>query len=347
MKILINTPDTSILGGVANHYKGLKPYWSHHVRYNFIGGRKGLPGPIWLIFDYVKFIFLCAFGKYDVILLNPSLGKTAIKRDALFLKIAIFFKIKTVVFFHGWSKNMVNELNKNSSKFTEIFNKADKLIVLAKAFKNDLINWGITKPIYQTTTKVNDELLSGFDFNTKSWDPNILFLTRVETYKGIFTTLDAFLEAKSKFPSATLTVAGNGSKLALAKKFVTDNKVQGVKFLGNISGKELVETFSKASVYILPSHGEGMPTSVLEAMAFGLPIISRPVGGLVDFFEEDKMGYLINSLNPEDYAERILELFQDKEKTKKIGRYNYEYANEYFMASKVVLNIENILQDEK
>jgi len=343
MKILINTPDTSFFGGVANHYKGLKPFWTEKVKYNFIGGRKGVPGSLFLIYDYIKFIFLCAFANYDVILLNPSLGKTAIKRDALFLKIATFFKIKTVVFFHGWSKNMVNELNKNASKFTEIFNKADKLIVLAKAFKNDLINWGITKPIYQTTTKVNDELLSEFDFNAKSWDSNILFLTRVETYKGIFTTLEAFLDVKSKFPSATLTIAGNGSKLTMAKQFVIDNNLQGVEFLGNISGNKLIESFTKASIYILPSHGEGMPTSVLEAMAFGLPIISRPVGGLFDFFEEDKMGYLIESHEPKEYFERILSLLENSERCREMGRYNREYACKYFMASKVALKLEEIL----
>src|SRR5690606_18530459 len=117
MKILINTPDTSLLGGVANHYKGLQPYWSKNVKYNFTGGRKGIPGPLVLIYDYIKFISLCAFGKFDVILLNPSLGKTAIKRDALFLKISKWFKIKTVVFFHGWSDKMVEELNKNSTSF--------------------------------------------------------------------------------------------------------------------------------------------------------------------------------------------------------------------------------------
>jgi hypothetical protein len=75
MKILINTPDTSILGGVANHYKGLKSYWTEDVRYNFIGGRKGIPGSLVLIYDYLKFFFICLFVNYDVVVLNPSLGK--------------------------------------------------------------------------------------------------------------------------------------------------------------------------------------------------------------------------------------------------------------------------------
>ncbi|RBP27056.1 glycosyltransferase involved in cell wall biosynthesis [Oceanihabitans sediminis] len=343
MKVLINTPDTSFFGGVANHYKGLKPYWSHNVKYNFVGGRKRIPGPILLIYDYLKFFILCAFGNYDVILLNPSLGKTAIKRDALFLRIASVFKIKTVVFFHGWSPDMVNVLNISSKKFCNTFNKADKIIVLAKSFKTDLMKWGITRPIYLTTTKVNDEMLKDFDFNYKPWDSNILFLTRIEIYKGIFTTLEAYKILKPDFPNLSLTIAGDGSKLEDAKDFVKEYKLEDVTFLGSISGDELIKTFSKASIYILPSHGEGMPTSVLEAMAFGIPIISRPVGGLVDFFKESENGYLIESYQPEKYAGKITQLLKESDTCKRIGEYNHIYAKNNFMASKVALKLEEIL----
>lgn len=45
-----------------------------------------------------------------------------------------------------------------------------------------------------------------------------------------------------------------------------------------------------------------MPTVVLEAMAFGLPVVTRAVGGLCDFFEDGKMGRITNSMNPMDYA---------------------------------------------
>ena len=170
--ILINTPDISILGGVANHYKGLKSYWTQSVKYNFVGGRNGIPGPIMLLYDYIKFIIQCAFGNFDVILLNPSLGKTAIKRDALFLKISKLFKIKTVVFFHGWSGDIVTEYNLDAKQFVKNFNKSDKILVLANSFKTDLINWGITCPINLTTTKVNDELISEFNLEDKKWNQN-------------------------------------------------------------------------------------------------------------------------------------------------------------------------------
>lgn len=89
-----------------------------------------------------------------------------------------------------------------------------------------------------------------------------------------------------------------------------------------------------------------MPTSVLEAMAFGLPIITRPVGGLSDFFENEKMGYLVQSLNPNDFAEKIIYLFDNQDSIEEIGEYNYIYAKKHFYASNVALKMESIFNKE-
>ena len=141
MKILINTPDLKLSGGVANHYRGLLPFWKLNVKYNYIGGRNKIPGLLILPFDLLKFLFKCFFGKYDLIILNPSLGKTAIKRDAIFLKIATLTKKKTIVFWHGWSPKIVLKINNNSRWFSQNFNYASMHLVLSGEFKKDLIKW--------------------------------------------------------------------------------------------------------------------------------------------------------------------------------------------------------------
>ena len=127
-------------------------------------------------------------------------------------------------------------------------------------------------------------------------------------------------------------------------EFVKLNKIKNVDFLGNVTGDDLIQAFTSADVYVLPSHSEGMPTTVLEAMAFGLPIVSRPVGGLKDFFQENIMGYLIEGLEPKDYAVKLESLLNDKETCKLIGEYNHEYAKSKFMASNVALDMEAIFK---
>lgn len=345
MKILINTPDIHKLGGVANHYKGLKNYWSEDVQYNYVGGRKGIPGPICLVYDYLKFVFYCAFRNYDVILLNPSLGKTAIIRDKVFLRIAKLFSLKTVVFFHGWEENLANEIDKNPLQFSKVFNKADGFIVLATTFKQHLHSWGINSPVFLNTTKVDDSLLQNFSINEKQPNQTVLFLARIEENKGILTAIEALKHVHIKYPDCRLNIAGDGGALEKAKKYVHKSGIKRVTFLGNLTGQEVSRAFEDASIYILPTHGEGMPTSLLEAMAFGLPIISRPVGGTVDFFENGKMGFLFESLNPEDYAAKIIDLLDNPEQIKSIGKYNHSYACQHFLASKVASSLEGIIRE--
>ncbi len=344
MKILINTPHLSKPGGVANHYKGLKEYWKQDVKYNYIGGRKWAPGVLILPYDFLKFFFLCWHGNYHAIILNPSLGIKAIKRDAVFLSIAKFFGIKVIVFFHGWNKQVADDITLKPAKFIKKYQKSDAFIVLASSFKKQLQEWTFTQPIFLSTTKVDNKLLNGFTIAKKRKNNTILFLARLEENKGIFIALSAFKLVLETHPNSTLLIAGTGSAFEEAQNMVKTENIPNVTFLGNITGFLLNETFSISTIYILPTtHGEGMPTSVLEAMAFGLPIISRPVGGLLDFFEENKMGFLIKSVNPQAYAAKIKYLLENEETRKIISKYNHQYAIEKFMASQVAFETEQIL----
>ena len=88
-----------------------------------------------------------------------------------------------------------------------------------------------------------------------------------------------------------------------------------------------------------------MPNSVLEAMAFGLPIITRPVGGIADFFENSHHGFITKSRDPSVFANYIEKLISNKVLYKKSSLYNYKYAQENFLASKVAKVLEKIYRE--
>ncbi|WP_372377733.1 glycosyltransferase family 4 protein [Vibrio natriegens] len=343
MKILINTPDINNLGGVANHYKGLKEYWNTEVNYHFIAGRNNIPGFILLPYDLLSFFYKLMFGSYDLVVLNPSLGSTALRRDAVFLYIASFFKVKKVVFFHGWNKDLSKKIEIDSSWFTKKYDKADAFFVLAKEFKKSLRGWGITKPIFLTTTKVDNRLIEDKPLRTNN-QRTILFLARVEEYKGVFIALDVFHKLKDEFPDLKLVIAGGGSALSSCRSMVQSAGMNDVEFLGPINSTKVSEAFVNSDLYLLPTYGEGMPTSLLEAMAFGLPVVTTPVGGIPDFFDTKNMGSLVNSKDPSDFVDVISALLKSPDKMKKIAVFNKDYAKENFMASRVALNIENLLK---
>jgi glycosyltransferase involved in cell wall biosynthesis len=315
MKILINTPFITSPAGVSNHYLGLKNYFSKRVVYNQYATRfyvrKVLRSkylytpttPLVYSFHFLKFIFLIFRHNRPNILLNPSFGKTALIRDAQYLKTAKFFGCKVAVFVHGWDKAYLDQVLKNSVLFCNAWYKADAFFVLASEFKEYFQRLGIKAPIHLTTTKVNDKLVEGLEPKKIKDIKTILFLARVEKAKGIFTAINVFEILNKKYPDLRLQVVGRGEALEEAKIFADKKQLKNIVFTGALSGDDLKNEFINADLYILPTyHGEGMPTSVLEAMAFGLPVITRPVGGLIDFFENEKMGYMIESLEPEDFV---------------------------------------------
>jgi len=86
-----------------------------------------------------------------------------------------------------------------------------------------------------------------------------------------------------------------------------------------------------------------MPNSALEAMAFGLPVITTRVGGIPDFFEAGKMGLFLDNRKPEHIAEKIKYLIERPQLMKQMSEYNYHYAMQHFYASKVAKRLENII----
>ena len=86
---------------------------------------------------------------------------------------------------------------------------------------------------------------------------------------------------------------------------------------------------------------EGMPTSLLEALCFGLPIVCSNVGAIPEFFEEKKMGYMIENTNsPNNFVEKIMTLLENKDLMIKMSNYNSKIGVEKYLASKNVLKIE-------
>lgn len=347
MKLLVNHPDLSFVGGVANHYQGLRRYWSAEVYYNTVGKRKVCPrlGYILIFWDILKFILKILFYRPDAVVINPSLGVNALRRDFLFLRIAKLLGCSVIVFLHGFNLEYAKIVDKKW--VCEHLNQASLVFVLANSFRSILRSWGVVAPIELTTTKVDDKLLIGLDqdYEEKLREiTELLFLARVDRAKGIYEAINAFELLAERYSSITLTIVGDGDELEAVQAYVAQCRFSSrISLLGALRGEDLKQAYHRAQLYILPSYGEGMPTSVLEAMAFGLPVFTRKVGGLVDFFN-DNMGYITDSIDPQDFASAIEPYLNDMELYQRVSKYNREYAQTHFMASRVALDIENKIE---
>jgi glycosyltransferase involved in cell wall biosynthesis len=357
VKVLITCPRLYFGGGVTNYYNAIRDWFSIETEFFEVGAREekesALQKACHLWADRIRFYNQLNrdLGSYDLIHLNPSFDYKAIVRDGLLLRVAKNFGNKTLVMFHGWHEKNVKVIENNFfNLFVSTYNKADAFIVLSSDFKSKMRNWGFKQPIYVETTPVNDTLLDGFSIENKisriasQKGIQILFLARIEKTKGICETIKAVQKLSEAHHNFHLAVAGDGSFMDPARQLTSKvglgNKVS---FLGYVRGENKKGVFLNSDIYVFPTyHGEGMPTSVLEAMAFGLPVITRPVGGLKDFFINGEHGFMTESKEPEIIAGLIEKIILDKGLRKRMSINVHEYAKERFMASKVTKRLEDI-----
>lgn len=349
MRVLLNAPDQARHGGVSAFCgtlaKSLKCISLFSFQSIEISSKHSLL--FRLIVDYLRFGLRIYKQHYDIIHLNPSFRFKSLLRDGVFLLIAKLLNRKVIVFFHGWDIKFADRLRERWLwLFQRTYFLADAFIVLAGDFKNRLMAMGYRGPIYLGKTALDSSLDEYLKINNVSDafpSPfNILFLSRVEKEKGIFEALQAYSALKSENLDVIMTVAGDGGALVEARRFIESHNIQDIRFVGHVTGKIKALLFREAHCYFFPSYEEGMPISVLEAMAFGLPVITRPVGGLPDFFEDGKMGFMTESKSPEILAELVRRLIDDPIKCRNIRQFNKEYALEHFSASSVAAEMESI-----
>lgn len=352
---IILVPRLSNQGGIANYYRVLKPYLQNSFTYVY-RGKSSRSNKFWrFITDYFNFYQLTFNSRNDgVVLINSSLGFGGFFRDGLYSLITPRKK-KRIIFFRGWNPSFENKIQSNwflKYWLRLTFLKADHLIVLSSKFKKKLFEFGYTGSITVETTVVDETLMQNFSIeelnkkNEKFGGSVLLYVGNIHKEKGVREITDslALLKRNKKIHDFNLNMAGTGPDVDLLKDKAQEENIP-LHFLGYIQGKEKSNAFKKANIFLFASYHEGMPNAVLEAMAFGLPIMTTPVGGIPDFFVEGKMGFFLESREPEYIAERIEYLMERPKLMEEISLFNYYYAKEHFYACKVAKRLEAIIND--
>lgn len=107
---------------------------------------------------------------------------------------------------------------------------------------------------------------------------------------------------------------------------------------GWVSGEAKFERFAHADIFILPTHAEGMPIAILEAMAAGLPVVASNVGGIPDMITDGKEGLLVPSGDVSALSEAMSKLIESKDLRAEIGNRAFKRAAREYDLS---IGIEN------
>lgn len=132
--------------------------------------------------------------------------------------------------------------------------------------------------------------------------PRLLFLGQVGRRKGVADLLDALATPEVAALEWSATVAGNGEVLEYRERARELGLAGRVRLTGWLGPDDVAWELQRADVFVLPSHAEGLPLAVLEAMAYGLAIVTTPVGAIPEVIEDGETGLLVPPGDPEVLA---------------------------------------------
>ena len=171
-----------------------------------------------------------------------------------------------------------------------------------------------------------------------------LYLGRLENIKGVRTLVDAFLALPDHLNGLRLKIAGTGSlKIELQsqlKTLATDR----IEVLGYLKGKRLEKVIQNAKAIVIPSEWyENYPYSVLEAMAYGKPVIASRIGGIPEIVDDNITGILFEPFECNNIVNAIVKFekisFSEIKSMGKNAREKVEYFNspEKYLESTIAL----------
>lgn len=178
---------------------------------------------------------------------------------------------------------------------------------------------------------------------------DIVFLTAafITPRKGIDVLVDAFHDAISRHPNASLWIAGaeveahHGYRRDVARRVVNHGLSERVHFLGH--REDVPRLMMSADVYVLASRNEALPLTIAEAMAAGLPVVATDVGSVRDMVVEGETGRVVPPEDAQALAEAMGAYAQDAELRRAHGAAGQARARELYEPEAICRQTEEIL----
>jgi glycosyltransferase involved in cell wall biosynthesis len=141
--------------------------------------------------------------------------------------------------------------------------------------------------------------------------PRLLSTRNFESLYNVACTLRAFALVQQIWPDASLTLVGKGSEETALKRLAAELKLRHVIFAGPVAPENIWRCYADADIYVQTPDIDNMPSSVLEAYASGLPVVSTNVGGIPAILTDGVHGLLAPANDHGAIAAHVLTLLDD------------------------------------
>jgi glycosyltransferase involved in cell wall biosynthesis len=288
------------------------------------------------MYRIIKLIGILLFKKIDIVHIHVSSG-WGFWQKSIYQQIASMMGKKTILHMHGGP--FVEFYNSQKGIKRKIINRtlttADRIIALTPGWKS------FYKKI--TSEEKIDVIANFVDIPNiqkkyKRIPGRILFVGRVQKEKGIYELLEAIRLLDDKKISLAivgpLDIAQKDIKEHIKKLGISKN----VEIIGAIPNEKIKKYYLESELFVLPSYYECMPISILEALTYGLPIISTDVGGIPEIISKSN-GAIVKPKNPKELSEAIKEIIYNKRLREHIRQTNLQLSKTY-SKNKFIKNLE-------
>lgn len=344
-RVLMVGPDLSLHGGIVSVVRGYLEYGLPEAcsEFAYLGtgvGSSKLGKSV--AFARALVHYVSVLPDYDTVHLHIS-ARGSYKRKSIMARVA-----------HGAGKRVI--LHDHDGEFAKTFEEAsesyrrdvrrtfgiaDRVIVLSEEWR-DYFAENVCNP--QKIDVVHNGVKVPAEPYAACAHQNVLFLGRLDANKSPDALLFASRQVLERFPNAKIVFGGDGEvekNKKLAKELGVTNNCE---FHGWVSGAEREALFARAGVYCLPSKNEGLPMSVLEAMARGIPTIATPVGGIPQVIENGTSGFLVGVGDVDGLSATIISLLDSQESRTAIGLAGRKVVQRKFDVGDSVRNILDIYE---
>ena len=172
-------------------------------------------------------------------------------------------------------------------------------------------------------------------FNYVEKDSKIVtYIGKLEKWKGIDVLIDVFKTVYNEVKDVEFMIVGDGSFASKLKSIKLP-----IRFIGHVPHNRMPEIYHKTAISVLPSYMEGLPTICMESLACGVPVVATDVGDTREIIINGKTGFLVKPGDSKAMATKIIELLEDDNLRKLMGKEGRKHIEENFSYDIIIRKI--------
>lgn len=200
--------------------------------------------------------------------------------------------------------------------------------VVSESTQKELLAMGV--PGKNIRVIYNGADLSRYQPSDEPKKPFMVWIGRIQKYKGPIDACQVLERLKDEFPALELVVVGDGPFLSKLEKYIAARGLQDrVRLTGFIAGEEKIKLLRQASLHLQSSYKEGWGLSVIEANACGCPVVANDTTGLCDSVIDGESGLLYDYCDVEDAATKVRRVLADPELAGRLSANGLRRAAEF------------------